>query len=62
MLSGSLAFAVLDVRTFGVLLRFYAPGDQSGTGLRHHDQHLRVRKGLLPEDEPGARVSLYVRS
>lgn len=42
--------------TAGFLLRLHAQSDQSGPGLRHHDQHLRVWKVFLPEEEPGGSV------
>lgn len=41
--------------------RFHAQGDQSGPRLRHHDQHLRVWEGLLPEGQPGGTVSRVAR-
>lgn len=39
------------------LLRVPAQSVQSGPGLRHHDQHLRVWEVLLPGEEPGQRES-----
>lgn len=44
-----------EVKMVCVSLRFHAQGDQSGPGLCCDDKHLRVWKGLLPEDEPGSR-------
>lgn len=51
--SGSLLACRL---TAGFFLRLHAQSDQSGPGLRHHGQHLRVWEVFLPEEEPGGRV------
>lgn len=57
--SGSLVACGLTV---GFFLRVHAQSHQSGPGLRHHDQHLRVWKVLFPQGEFGWRVSSSVHA
>uniref|UniRef100_A0A3P8RUN5 Solute carrier family 25 member 40 n=1 Tax=Amphiprion percula TaxID=161767 RepID=A0A3P8RUN5_AMPPE len=40
-------------RLSGTLCWYLPQADQSGSGLRHHDQLVRVWKGLFPQTQPG---------